>query len=116
MTAAIELIVRPFQTKSVTPPTVVIGAAGAEDPVVVTIGGNGVQTFSWSFSESVQGGDAKSGKFKEIKRTEQKIKITNPDDDSQFVEMQRIKDVTLANEKTPEDKRKYTFKYPSSTS
>jgi hypothetical protein len=116
MSAAIELIVRPFQTKSVTPPTVVTGAAGAESPVTVTIGGTGVKTFSWSFTESVQGSEAKSGKFKEIKRTEEKIKITNPDDEDQFVEMQRIKDLMLANEKTPDDKRKYTFKYPSKDS
>ena len=111
-----ELIVRPFQTRNVTPPTIVPGTASAPEPVSVTLGGSGSKTFRFSYSESAELGQAAQDSYKEIRRTSKTIKITNPDDEDQFVEFKRAEKVTLANTTDPSRKRSYKFTYPDNQS
>src|SRR5581483_8871046 len=115
MSTSLELLVRPFAARDVTPPPAAVGdAAPAPEPVALVIEGAGVKTFRYSYSESVQGGEATG--WKEVKRTSETKRIVNPDDESQFVEIKRAKTITLANEGAPSQRRRYAFKYPDDKS
>jgi hypothetical protein len=111
----LELIVRPFQLRELTPPTIIPGSAQPQPPVVVMIGGEGTKTFKWSNSQDAELSTIVD-KYKEINRTTKTVRVTNPDDDSQFVDFKRVEDLTLANTGDPTLKRKYTFKYPNDQS
>lgn len=96
MTNTLEYVVRPFQTKQVTYPARVVDSTVATPAtdVLVLIGQEGsTKTFNESFSESVTTyGDVTS---KEKSRVTEKKHITNPDDESQFVDVELIKKLTV---------------------
>jgi hypothetical protein len=95
MSNTLEQVVRPFQTKQVTYPARVFDTAqSAAADVIVMIGQEGAtKLFNESFSESVTTyADVTS---KEKSRSTEKKHITNPDDDSQFVDVEIIKKLSV---------------------
>lgn len=95
MTATLEQVVRPFQTKQVTyPARVVDNTTTVAANVVVLIGKDGAtKTFNESFSENTTSySDITS---KEKSRSTEKKTITNPNDDSQFVDVELIKKLAV---------------------
>ena len=112
MTSNLELIVRPFArqdvTKTISPQ---FGPERASPGVVILdIGKDGdAQTFDYRYSMSVQGAEPKSRKFREVKRTVLPVRVENPNDPEDFVEVERTKQVTIANEKDPKQKFTYTW-------
>ncbi len=105
---SLELIVRPFQTRAVTPPAAAVGEAQAVEPAKLAIEGSGAKTFRYSFTYSSQGGSA-SSRWKEIKRTSQTVRVHNPDDPEQYVDIKRPKTITFANEENPRERNHYAF-------
>ena len=107
----LELVIRPFQTAAVTPPTLLpVGPEKTVTPKQFKIGDGSIRSESWSFSSSTS---LHGGHYKEIKRTTEKKKVYNPDDKTQYVTVERAKSVVLRSTKDPSDKRKYDFKYPA---
>lgn len=95
MTATLEQVVRPFQTKQVTYPARVFDTTQppAAD-VVVLIGQEGAtKLFNESFSESTT--SYKDVTSKEKSRTTETKHITNPSDPSQFVDVELIKKLSV---------------------
>lgn len=95
MTATLEQVVRPFQTKQVTyPARVVDNTQTVASDVTILIGKDGAtKTFNESFSESTTSySDVTS---KEKSRSTEKKHITNPNDDSQFVDVEIIKKLAV---------------------
>lgn len=95
MTATLEQVVRPFQTKQVTYPARVFDNTQQPAPdVVILIGQEGsTKLFNESFSENTT--SYQDVTSKEKSRTTQKKHITNPDDDTQFVDVELIKKLSL---------------------
>ncbi|HEY7245178.1 MAG TPA: hypothetical protein VH678_15005 [Xanthobacteraceae bacterium] len=111
---ALELLIRPFQLTDITPPTAVIGGTVLADPVVITIETEGGKTFDWSYSFSGETGTA-ANTFKEVKRKNEKKRIENPDDPSQFVEVQRAKEIKFTNASDPSITQTHKYSYPDSS-
>jgi hypothetical protein len=112
---ALELLIRPFQLPQITPPTAVIGGTVLADPVVVEIDGEGGKTFEFSYSFSGETGTAKNT-FKEVKRKSQDAKITNPDDDTQYVKVKRATEIKFANAQDPTITQTHRYNYPDKSS
>lgn len=95
MITTLEQVVRPFQSKQVTYPARVFDSTQetAED-VIVLIGKEGTtKTFNESFSSSIT--QYTEMKSKEKSRSTEVKHITNKDDDTQFVDVEIIKKLTL---------------------
>jgi hypothetical protein len=92
MSGSLEQVVRPFQLPQRTYPQRVVDdtTATTPDDVTIQIGKEGAtKLFNESFSESTTSyGDVTS---KEKSRSTEKKHITNPDDESQFVDVEIIK-------------------------
>lgn len=95
MTATLEQVVRPFQTRVVTYPARVFDTTQSDaGDVIVMIGQQGAtKLFNESFSESIT--TYKDVTSKEKNRTTEKKHITNPSDESQFVDVELIKKLTV---------------------
>jgi len=91
---SLERIIRPFQTHDVSPPQRVTVAEDADaSDVVLAIGVVGsAKTFNGSESGSIT--TYQDVKIKEKERETETKHITNPDDDSQFVDVELIKKLT----------------------
>jgi hypothetical protein len=111
---ALELLVRPFQLQEITPPTVVIGGTVLADPVTIMLEAEGGKTFDFSYSFSGETGSSKNEK--EVKRKSEKVRIKNPEDEDQYVDVKRAKEITTVNEGDPSIRRKIKFRYPDSQS
>jgi hypothetical protein len=108
---SLELLVRPFQTRNVAPPKRIVGAERTVDPVSVSIGspgGNALVFHAWTVFEFQIKDDEFT--YKEIDRKTQIKRIENPDDPSQFVEVEYIQEITLRNKLNPDDMRIYEIK------
>lgn len=95
----LEYIVRPFQTKVISLPTTI--ELESEDAAAVEVRlvakGNAV-TYPFSFAVN----SAPSDTLREISRTTKKVKIENPDDPTQFVEVERATKIELRDENDPQ--------------
>jgi hypothetical protein len=107
---SLELLVRPFQTKDVTPPRRIIGAEKPVDPVNVTIGSAGGTAFVFRAFAVIEFKTEDSFTYREIDRKTHVTRIENPDDPSQFVEVERIDQIALRHKLNPDDKRIYQIK------
>jgi hypothetical protein len=90
-----DKIVRPFQSPTVTYPTRIFDPTRApvEAEIDVTYGDDGnAKTFQCSFSENIT--TYKDEKIKEKSRETKKKRIENPDDSSQFVDVELINKLT----------------------
>jgi hypothetical protein len=106
----LEYVVRPFQKQQVALPATIEDEAADAPNVVVALASKGnAVTFAYSFASSAGVGN----KFTEVERTSRRVRVENPDDPSQFVEVQRAKKITVANEDNPDDKLVWTFKEPT---
>ena len=85
-----EKIVRPFQSKDVTPPQVILDpAAEPLDNVKISCGATGeTKTFSGSFS--LERSYYVGQQLREVARETTTKRITNPDDPSQYVDVETI--------------------------
>jgi hypothetical protein len=103
MPVALEYVVRPFQRQTVSLPTAIESeTAQASDVVVHAASRGNVKTFAWSFQASSEG--PPGGKYKEVERTTKIVRVENPDDPTQFVNVERAKRITVANEDDPQEK------------
>ena len=106
-----EYIVRPFLPSSIRLPAPPEGESEFAPNVVVALAQQGsAVTFAWSSSASLTPGKTK---YKEVERTTKKVRVENPDDPSQFVEVDRVKKITVANEDSAKEKLTWTFKPPA---
>jgi hypothetical protein len=71
------------------------GSAGG--PSYLTGGGYGNNT-----QDKTQNKASKEGKWRETKRVQERVKIVNPDDDSQYVTFRRINKLVFTNSATGE--------------
>ena len=109
MSKTFESTVRPFQVLGFTPATIVPEGTEAAEPVVCAfVSKGGAKTFNWSFSTSST--SPTNDTYRELSRVNERVKVTNPNDPDQFVEVDRVKQVTLFNETDPSLKRVYKFK------
>jgi hypothetical protein len=107
---SLELIVRPFQTKDVTPPKRVIGAEKAVEPVQVSIGSTGGTAFVFSAFSVIEFQTDDRFTYREVERQTTVKRITSDSDPSQYVDVESIDRVLLKNKVDPDDKRIYEFK------
>ena len=93
----LEYIVRPFLPSSIRLPAQPEGESEFAPNVVVALASKGnAVTFSWSSSANLT-----SDTIREVKRTNKRVKIENPDDPSQFVEVDRATKIELRSEIDP---------------
>jgi hypothetical protein len=115
--ARLESIVRPFQTTDFSPGrTTPQGAVPVAETLLVEIGKVGqVTTFQGSFSLTTT--VYMDQKAKEISRETSVKRVTNPDDETQFVDVERIdKLVTTFGSGKDYQKTESTFNNKDSTS
>ena len=108
--STLEQIVRPFQRTGVSYPTRIFNPTQkpAEDAVLMLGKEGSTKIFNESFSQKVT--TYKDQEIKEKSRETEKKRITNPDDDSQFVDVENIKKlVTEAGEGSKYQKSTYSF-------
>ena len=108
--SSLELLIRPFQSRDVTPPKRIIGAEKTVDPVNVSIGSPGGTAFVFRAFKVEEFKTEDSFTYREIERKTHTKRIENPDDPSQFVEVERIDQVSLRHKLNPEDRRIYQLK------
>ncbi|MDE2284704.1 MAG: hypothetical protein KGK33_08840 [Hyphomicrobiales bacterium] len=86
----LERIVRPFQSKDVTPPQRILNPSEpAVDNVVLRCGQSGsTKTFNSSFSSTITSYVA--NKQRELSRDTHVKRVTNPDDETQYVDVELI--------------------------
>ena len=104
---SLELLIRPFQSKDVTPPKRIIAAEKTVEPVNVSIGSPGGTAFEFRFFSVLNFKTEDSFTYKEIDRETHITRIENPDDPSQFVEVERIDQISLRHKLKPDDRRIY---------
>ena len=103
--ARIEKIVRPFETGNVFDSRVAAPVQPATDEpenMVLVIEGNAEGKYQEEPSPVFLGYE---GKWDEdpSRRVTDTVRITNPDDTSQFVDVERIKKMVIVNDKTREE-------------
>lgn len=111
-----EPVVRPFQDRPVAPPFLILDEAKPEEAEEISYGKNGGTTFSFSYSFSGEAKSKNGDSWKETSRKSQTIRITNPDDEEQFVDSKRATEINYNDTKTGKQKRSYKFNYPDDTS
>jgi hypothetical protein len=107
---SLELLIRPFQSKDVTPPKRIIGAEKTVDPVNVSIGSAGGTALVFRAFAVIEFKVEDDFTYKEIERKTHTKRIENPDDPSQFVDVERIDRISLRHKLKPDDKRIYEIK------
>lgn len=115
MSQGLESVIRPFQDRSVAPAVLILDDKIVEAPKLMSFGSEGGATFSFSYSFSGQAKSAGPEDWKETKRKSETVRITNPDDESQFVDTKRAKEVEFNDTQTGLSKFKFRFNYPDST-
>jgi hypothetical protein len=103
-----ELIVRPFQTRDVTPPIRIIGKEKIVESPSQSYGKEGGKVFPFSFFQSMTVETAQE--FTEINRETVKKRVENPDDSTQFVEVEQVKKLFLRSDSDPKIKPIYNLK------
>lgn len=104
---AFETIVRPFQRKDVTPPTRIVGKEKAVEPVLVEFGSGGGKVLEYSFFFNPGLETIEKDTYKEVKRDTVTKRVENPDDSSQFVDVEQVKKLYTRNTVDPTLKRNY---------
>lgn len=108
--SSLELLIRPFQSKDVTPPKRIIGAEKTVDPVDVSIGAAGGTALVFRAFAVIEFKTEDSYTYREIDRKTHIKRVENPDDPSQFVDVERIDQIALRNKLNPDDRRIYEIK------
>lgn len=91
-----ELLVRPFAAERVAPAGINLSPNFPPDIVVCSLGGSGVQTVSWTFNGHAPAPTSTDPGWMETSRSSDKVRITNSDDASQFVDVCRVRGVKMA--------------------
>lgn len=108
---SLELIVRPFQTRDVTPPVKIVPTKPvAVDAPVLLIGSSGGQVIALTAQVALEFNVDDKNTYKEIKRDTTTRRVTNPDDSSQFVDVELINKLYLQNKVDPKNKPIYELK------
>jgi hypothetical protein len=87
---SLERIVRPFQSKDVTPPQPIFNPSSPPvDNVLIQYGQTGsTKTFNSSYSSTIT--SYVENKHRELSRETSVKRITNPDDETQYVDVELI--------------------------
>ena len=108
--ASLEYIVRPFQTKDVTPPKKVFGAPREpKPPVKVEFGEAGAKVFPITLNSHVGFTTVNSTTIRETSRKTELKRVENPEDPDQYVMVRQPKSWSGRNDAEPYDKSKYIF-------
>lgn len=107
---SLELLIRPFQSKDVTPPKHIIGAEKTVDPVNVSIGSAGGTALVFRAFAVIEFHTEDSFTYREVERQTSIKRIESESDPSQFVDVETVDRVLLKNKVNPDDKRIYEFK------
>ena len=88
--SSLERIVRPFQSKDVTPPRRILSPSESPaDSVLIQCGQAGsTKTFNSSYSSTIT--SYVENKYRELRRDTSVKRITNPDDETQYVDVELI--------------------------
>lgn len=91
----LEYIVRPFQTADVTPPSIAVDPNAEPQPnLVLKFGEQGaIKQLSGSFNSTIS--SYTDDNHQEVSRETSVKRITNPDDSSQFVDVEVINKLTV---------------------
>jgi hypothetical protein len=108
--SGLELVIRPFQSRDITPPKRIFGAEKAVEPVTVSIGSAGGTAFVFSAFSVIQFQTDDRFTYREVERQTTVKRITSDSDPSQNVDVESIDRVLLKNKADPDDKRIYEFK------
>ena len=106
----LELIVRPFQSRDVSPPRRIIPPAKIVDPIAVSLGADGGAAFVFSAFSVIEFQTDDRFTYREVERQTTVKRITSDSDPSQYVDVEAIDRVLLKNKVDPNDKRIYEFK------
>jgi len=107
---SLELLVRPFQARDFTPPTRIIGSEKPVDPVNFSIGSEGGTAFLFRAFSVIEFTTEDSYTYREVTRQTHTVRVENPNDSSQFVDVERIDSILLRNKVNLDDKRIYQLK------
>lgn len=107
---SLELLIRPFQAKDVTPPKRIIGSEKPVDPVQVSLGSAGGTAFLFRAFSVIQFNTEDNFTYREVERKTHTVRVSNPDDSAQYVDVERIESIFLRNKVNPDDKRIYELK------
>jgi hypothetical protein len=112
MMPSLEYVVRPFQLQQVSFPVLLETESIIADPVVVHLAHlGGAVTFPWSNSLS----ESNSSNYREVSRQTKTVRVENPDDPSQFVNVERTKQITVGEEQNPKNTVSWTLNDPPVT-
>ena len=108
--SSLELVIRPFQSRDVTPPKRIIGMEKAVQPITVSFGNNGGTAFVFSAFSVIEFQTEDRFTYREVERQTTVKRITSGSDASQYVDVEAVDRVLLKNKVDPNDKRIYEFK------
>ena len=92
------------------PPKRIIGAEKTVEPVNVSVGSPGGIVFVYRTFRCLSSRSRTVSPISEIDRKTHIKRVENPDDPSQFVDVERIDQIALRNKLNPDDKRIYEIK------
>lgn len=111
----LELVIRPFQTRNVTPPTIIPGEPKTIETPVLLIGSEGVKLFKLDVAVTTNVETINQTTYTETSRTTHTERVTNPDDPAQHVDVKSVDRVTVkdnaANPMSPQPSDELTFNY-----
>ena len=94
---ALELLIRPFERRDVSPPKRIIEQEKPVEPVAVSFGEGGNTVFPYRLFTVIEFQTIDSQTYKELGRESHTKRIENPNDKNQFVEVEVIDRLYLRN-------------------
>lgn len=114
---SIELLVRPFQTRDVTPPAIIPGEPKEIEIPILLIGSDDAKTFKLDVAITTNVNVVTETNYTETSRQTVTKRITNPDDPNQHVDVENtvqseVKD-QAANPMSPKSTDKLNIRWKS---
>jgi hypothetical protein len=107
---ALELLVRPFERRDVTPPQRILEKEKPVDPVSVSYGQAGSTVFAYSLFSVTEFKTVDAQTYTEVSRDTRVKRIENPSDPSQFVEVEVVDRLYLRHKLSEQDRPIYELK------
>jgi hypothetical protein len=102
----LESVVRPYAIQGVNPPKPQVEGPNAPEQAILEFGGSGASVFTVALSAFTEVVTIEP--HREISRTFDVVRVKNPDDPKQFVDVESLRKVTLQNVSTGA-KREITY-------
>lgn len=104
-----ELLVRPFVARNVAPiPLAVSGSQVTPTDAILLFGSEDTHIFKYDQGRSIYYQIEKSTDFNEYTRLYHVVRVENPDDSNQYVDVERIDNIKFRNPKADPTKPKAT--------